>query len=99
MSKPIYGNTAEKVNCLTDSTVVTGLVAQAGYLLNTLEGTNKSSILAQLDNVRHQLMVVAGIGSQYTPFTTGTRSAESRGIGRSIQFKDGKLEVVGTNGT
>lgn len=99
MSKPIYGEAAEKVNCLKDSTTVTGLVAQAGYLLNMLDSTNKSSTLAQLDNVRHQLMYVAGIESQYRPFVSGTRSATDRGLGKSIQLKDGKLEVVGTNRT
>lgn len=96
MSKPIYGESAEKVNCLSDSKDVTGLIAQTNFLLESLTGTNKATTLAQLDNVRHQLMYLAGMGTQFQAFQAG-RNIEARGLSKQITLKDGVLEVVGPN--
>ncbi len=96
MSKPIYGESAERVDCLPDSTQVTGLVAQANFLLESLTGTNKASTLSQLDNVRHQLMYIAGIGTQFVPYQIGS-GARSRGTAKTVALKDGTLEVMSKN--
>lgn len=96
MSKPIYGESAEKIDCLPDSTQVTGLVAQANFLLESLTGTNKATTLAQLDNVRHQLMYIAGIGTQFQPYQIGS-GARSRGTAKDVALKGGMLEVMSAN--
>ena len=76
MSKHIYGERVGKLDCLPDADKVTGLVAQANTLLEALNGTNKTSTLAQLDNVRHQLMYVAKIDDYFTPFQSGGRNRD-----------------------
>ena len=94
MSKPIYGDSVEKLNCVPESAAVTGLIAQTNFLLSSLTTTNKTSILAQLDNVRHQMMYIAGIGDTFQPFQSGTRDASSRGLEKRLVLTGGKLEVV-----
>jgi hypothetical protein len=76
MSKHIYGERVGKLDCLPDADQVTGLVAQANTLMEALNGTNKTSTLAQLDNVRHQLMYVAKIDKYFSPFKSGGRNRD-----------------------
>jgi hypothetical protein len=89
MSKPIYGDSVERLDCLPDSEQVTGLVAQANFLLASLDGTNKASTISQLDNVRHQFMYIAGIGDQFQPFQAGTRSRQVKDNSKRLILKGG----------
>ncbi len=70
-----------------------GLMTQVSQFLSTLNGSNKTTTLAQLDNIRRQLMYVGGVGDAYVPFTPAARS---RGLKVAA---DGTLEIVGSLGS
>ena len=71
-----------------------GLMTQVSQLLSTLDGSNKKTTLAQLDNIRQQLMYVGGIGDGYKPYVSSANAS------RSLKVDDeGKLEIVGSLGS
>jgi len=90
--KSIYGDSATNtLTCNPQSALVPSLMTQMASLLANLDGTNKATTIAQLDNIRQQLMYIGGVGDSYTPYAPSTRS---RGIKANTS---GKLEVVGVD--
>lgn len=96
MSKPIYGDSTQTSaggDCAKDATLIPGLMAQTSGLLSTLTGNNKSSVMSQLDNIRQQVMIIAGQGTLFTPFAAKT----NRDIGTHVtRDESGKITLKGS---
>jgi hypothetical protein len=94
MSKPIYGynlgSGGAPSDCVPQAELVPSLLANTAYLLSTLNGTNKASILSQLDNIRQQMMVIGGTSERFVTY----KRVEKRTIS-ATQDETGKFTIAG----
>ena len=90
-AKSIYGDRmAGQLACNPQAVLVPSLISQTSNLLLNLTGQNKATTITQMDNIRQQLMYIAGIGDSYKPYVSSANASRSLKTGT-----DGKLEVVG----
>jgi hypothetical protein len=90
-AKSIYGDRVSgQLACNPQAVLVPSLITQSANLLANLNGQNKATTLAQMDNIRQQLMYIGGVGDSYKPYVSSADASRSLKVGA-----DGKLEVVG----
>jgi hypothetical protein len=82
MNTPIYGRISVSSSSASDPNMplVPQLLSQVTSVLSQLSGNNKEATIKQIDNIRHQLLVIIGKHPEFTPFTTTIGASTQRDI-------------------